>query len=151
MIARNNDTLWKLLISICVVQGLYAIVGYLRGVRLIVAILTCVLEWGCYFGLAYAARVTLSNSGEILRPGNDLRSGWFPYLFDTIYITCFAQLGSLISAWFHLVFLAIPIYGGWAAISFLSSLSQMHQQFNPQQQQTPTNPKDRRKYSRART
>lgn len=115
----------------------------MRGVSVLVGVATCSLAWAC-LGILHWGSQPSTVAGE-LKPGADLSQGWWVYLFDVIYVAAFAQLGSLISGWFHLVFLAIPGYAIYAALGFLQGLSQMMPAQQQQAAQAP-NPKDRRKF-----
>lgn len=144
LVAKNRAKLLSLMYTVLVIQALYALGGWLRASSLFVALSTAVLQWACYGALHYAAQARYSATNELVAAGADISLGWWQYLFDVIYVTAFAQLGSLASGWFHLAFLAIPLYGLYAGFGFLRNLSDMHQQMAPQA--AAENPKDKKKY-----
>eukprot|EP00735_Rhodelphis_limneticus_P004615 TRINITY_DN16226_c0_g1::TRINITY_DN16226_c0_g1_i1::g.6460::m.6460 TRINITY_DN16226_c0_g1::TRINITY_DN16226_c0_g1_i1::g.6460 ORF type:complete len:176 (-),score=13.67,sp/Q54UB0/TM208_DICDI/36.31/7e-32,DUF788/PF05620.6/5.9e-42,2TM/PF13239.1/0.0014,2TM/PF13239.1/1.3e+03,2TM/PF13239.1/1.5e+04,Sugar_transport/PF06800.7/0.0034,Sugar_transport/PF06800.7/2.7e+03,DUF2919/PF11143.3/0.025,DUF2919/PF11143.3/3.5e+03,DUF3040/PF11239.3/0.16,RseC_MucC/PF04246.7/1.5,RseC_MucC/PF04246.7/3.1e+02 TRINITY_DN16226_c0_g1 len=68
-----------------------------------------------------AASPTFSRDGELLDAGSDLSGkGLIEYAFDILYITWFAQTLGLFSDWGLLVYLLIPGFAGYKALtSFL--------------------------------
>jgi hypothetical protein len=148
LVAKNHAKLINHLIAIGVIQGLYALGGWWRGVRLFVGLSTAVLQWACLAILFQASRP--SGAGAELKATADLGQGWWVYLFDVIYVTSFAQLGSLISGWFHLAFLSIPIYGIYAALGFLQSLSKLPGMMPQQDSGGQGTQKERKKYRAVR-
>ncbi|KFM23189.1 Transmembrane protein 208-like protein [Auxenochlorella protothecoides] len=65
----------------------------------------------CYPGIATALAPHYSPSGELVYAGADLaQGGVLSYYHDLLYITAFVQLGSMISKWAWLAFIAVPAY-----------------------------------------
>jgi Ca2+/Na+ antiporter len=67
----------------------------------------------CYWSLSGHAKPTFDDAtGELVSPGEDLgQKGLMEYYWDVLYINWFVQLTTIISNWFWLVYLAIPVFG----------------------------------------
>ncbi|OAD58416.1 hypothetical protein WN48_10915 [Eufriesea mexicana] len=70
---------------------------------------------GTYQFMKYIARVTYSESGQLLDSGIDLNmeGGIAEHIKDLIILTSGVQVLSLISNYFWLLWLLVPLRGGW--------------------------------------
>jgi len=70
---------------------------------------------GSYQFMSYMARATYSESGQLMDPGVDLNmeGGIAEHVKDLIILTSGVQILSLISNYFWLLWLLVPLRGGW--------------------------------------
>ncbi|CAE6167712.1 unnamed protein product [Arabidopsis arenosa] len=69
------------------------------------------------------AKPSVSDDGELLDGGFDMSTGGMcGYLHDVLYITCFVQLGSIISGKFWYAYLVIPAFGAYKASGLIKGL-----------------------------
>lgn len=75
-------------------------------------LLTIAVQLGCYNLLTTMAAPKYGSTGELVSGGADFSHGAEIY-FDAIYLSIIAQVGTIISKWFWLVYLAAPAYMCW--------------------------------------
>jgi hypothetical protein len=69
------------------------------------------------------AKPSVSDAGELLDGGFDMSTpGMCGYLHDVLYITCFVQVGSIISGKFWYAYLVIPAFGAYKASGLIKGL-----------------------------
>lgn len=77
-------------------------------------LLTSAVSALCYRSISSMAKPTYGPNGELLDGGADLSmGGTLEYLHDVLYITVFVHTASIITDWFWLAYLVIPVYAGY--------------------------------------
>ncbi|KYQ47260.1 hypothetical protein ALC60_13745, partial [Trachymyrmex zeteki] len=76
---------------------------------------SAIIYIGSYQFMSYMARATYSESGQLLDPGADLNmeGGIAEHFKDLIILTSGVQILSLISNYFWLLWLLVPLRGSW--------------------------------------
>ncbi|KYN34066.1 hypothetical protein ALC56_11566, partial [Trachymyrmex septentrionalis] len=76
---------------------------------------SAIIYIGSYQFMSYMARATYSESGQLLDPGVDLNmeGGIAEHFKDLIILTSGVQILSLISNYFWLLWLLVPLRGSW--------------------------------------
>ncbi|XP_012058321.1 PREDICTED: transmembrane protein 208 [Atta cephalotes] len=99
-------------------MGIYFITMMLREFNALTISLmafSAIIYIGSYQFMSYMARATYSESGQLLDPGVDLNmeGGIAEHFKDLIILTSGVQILSLISNYFWLLWLLVPLRGSW--------------------------------------
>lgn len=125
-LVRNNTRRLKILrLTIFTINIIYVLISYILRINTSAKTLPpfpvsivkpsffIITQGILYFSLQSLARPIYSNDGaKIVDYDQDLsQSGMLEYIHDILYLTFAIQLLSLISTWFFLLYLVIPMFG----------------------------------------